>query len=91
VKANLRILTGVFIAFFFNFFIADTVIMQVLNQKFVFYSTVVLHLICLYDLPYLMNQYYQRIWELSSFYFENSSYFWEKGIIQSARIYLENQ
>jgi hypothetical membrane protein len=48
VQADLKILTGVLIAFFFNFLIAETQLIQILNQKFVFYTLVILHLICLH-------------------------------------------
>ena len=68
VQADLKILTGVLFAFFFNFLIAETQMIQVLNQKFVFYSLVILHLICLYNISFLLNQYYRKIQLLLSLY-----------------------
>ena len=91
IKADLRILTGVFIGFFFNFIIAETVIMQALNQKFAFYSLILLHLLCLYDAPFLINQYYRRLLNIIFDFFEDNSYFLEKEIVQFAKIHLEKQ
>jgi hypothetical protein len=67
VQAELRILTGVLIASFFNFFIAESLVIQVLNQKFAFYSMVILHLSCLFNVTFFINQYCRKIRHLISF------------------------
>jgi hypothetical protein len=75
VQAELRTLTGVLIAFFFNFLIAESSLIQVLNQKFVFYSMVILHLLCLFNAPILINQYYGKIKQIFIFYLEQNYFF----------------
>ncbi len=77
VQADLKILTGVLITFFFNFLIAEAQMIQVLNQKFVFYSLVILHLISLYNFSFLFNQYYRKIQFLLSLnQFSSSKFIW---------------
>jgi hypothetical membrane protein len=88
VKADLRILTGVLIAFFFNFLIAESLIIQVLNQKFTFYSMIVLHLICLYNVSFFVNRYYIKFRQSIFFSFENTVNSPEMRFIRFARDFL---
>lgn len=55
IKADMKLLTGILIVFFFNFLIADSISMQVLNQKFAILSIIILHLANLYNIPFLVN------------------------------------
>ena len=91
VKADLRILTGVLIAFFFNFLIAESLIIQVLNQKFAFYSMIVLHLVCLYNVSFFVNRYYFRLRQSISFSLENDVQSLEMRFIRFARDILGTQ
>ncbi len=89
VKADLRILTGVLIAFFFNFLIAESIIIQVLNQKFAFYAMIILHLFCLYNVTFLVNRYYYKIQQAFLFSSEKNADPSEIRIIRFARDFLD--
>ncbi|MFX0087609.1 MAG: hypothetical protein ACFFAU_18310 [Candidatus Hodarchaeota archaeon] len=88
VKADLRILTGVLIAFFFNFLIAESIVIQVLNQKFIFYSMIILHLICLYNVSFVINRYYFKFRQTIFFSFEDNVHSSEMRFIRFVKDFL---
>ncbi|MHA1967077.1 MAG: hypothetical protein ACW964_04660 [Candidatus Hodarchaeales archaeon] len=91
VRAELRILTGVLIAFFFNFLITESLMIQVLNQKFAFYSMVIMHLFCLYNVSFFINRYYRKIKRSISFSLEENSILHENKIVYSEKIIIRFQ
>ena len=58
IKTDMKLLTGVLIVFIFNFLIADSIAIQVLNQKFAILSIIILHLASLYNVPLLVDNSY---------------------------------